>query len=432
MGIRKVVLDAFTSLLQASMGSASSFAAKNWSFSQVPLIAAQTLDDLYDGNDLARRVIDLKPENAFRHGYGFSEPAQLAYDTYGVTDSVPEGMIQRVAKMARLHGGACIVACHEVGAGALDVPLEPDANPGQLLWLDVFSRSELKIVQSNTDPESATPLAPVLFEVTATRRKGLQFHASRALFFMGDMPSPSAFEKLHASFWGASVLQSGYESLLRLGQRDAAVDRLMLRSSTQALQLKGLLDSIAREEQGVLDARLQVLVTGIERTNFVLLDEGESYSPHSVTMTGLDEHVARSEQRVAAAFGYPVTKLFGSSPGGLNATGESDQENFTHELETWLTRITPHLQQLAVWMTGNANETIKIPPLRTPSKKEQTEELTATVAAYDTLDGWGNTDSADLVQALIDKGLIPATIKVQRDAEPSTEENGDQTPPPTT
>ncbi len=409
-GIRRVVADAWNSLRQTAFGPAGNAASSNWVFTPVPHLQPTTLDNLYDGNWLAARIIDLLPEVAFKDGMGFTPEADARYKEVGVTNRLPEGVWLRACNMARLHGGAVILAAHEKGAGDLTVPLDTD--PGPVKWLDVFARSELDILtRTNADVLEPEPDSPEIFRVKKGKRAQLKFHESRAIVLQGVTPSPTCSETHLDNFWGKSVLQALYEALLRVGQRNAAVDRLMTRSSTQALELEGLLNAIAGEGKVDLDNRLDVLADGIEKTDLILLEKGEKYTPHNVSMSGLDGPVTISKEDVAGAAGYPVTVLFGTSPGGLNATGESDMRNFYAKVEAYRTVLNPQLERLAKWLTVSDTQPIRFEPVHTPTTEERNTNLTTKVAAYSQLDELVGLDPDSIMTSLRAEKLIPPTLR---------------------
>lgn len=74
---------------------------------------------------------------------------------------------------------------------------------------------------------------------------------------------------------------------------------------------------------------------------------------------------------------YPMTKLFGRSPSGMNATGESDLQNYYDYVDSQReAKVRPALEKLLPIMAVSAwgrlpdNLQIDFPPLWTPTAKE--------------------------------------------------------------
>ena len=80
---------------------------------------------------------------------------------------------------------------------------------------------------------------------------------------------------------------------------------------------------------------------------------------------------------VSGAAKTPVTKLFGRSPAGMNATGESDMNNYydyidglrENQLRPLLERLLP-IMALSAWGTVPDDLDIDFPPLQTPNSSE--------------------------------------------------------------
>lgn len=64
-----------------------------------------------------------------------------------------------------------------------------------------------------------------------------------------------------------------------------------------------------------------------------VLGENDSYETHQYTFGGIADAYDRFMMDVAGAAETPVTKLFGRSPSGMNATGESDMQNYYDTIE---------------------------------------------------------------------------------------------------
>ena len=95
------------------------------------------------------------------------------------------------------------------------------------------------------------------------------------------------------------------------------------------------------------------------------------------TFTGLPEVYDRVMMDVAGAARTPVTKLFGRSPAGMNATGESDMNNYYDYIDgLWENQLRPILERLlpimalSAWGVVPDDLDIDFPPLQTPNSSE--------------------------------------------------------------
>ena len=153
----------------------------------------------------------------------------------------------------------------------------------------------------------------------------LNVHETRVVRFSG--VETDVITRQQLAGWSWSVLQRPYEALR---QTDSSFDSLcyLISDASQAvMKLKGLFRAIETGQKGKLEERMRML----ERTRSVMrgiaLDAGgeEDFSRVTTPLTGIPESIDRMMQRCAAAFDMPLTELFGMSPAGMNATGESDR-----------------------------------------------------------------------------------------------------------
>jgi phage-related protein (TIGR01555 family) len=78
---------------------------------------------------------------------------------------------------------------------------------------------------------------------------------------------------------------------------------------------------------------VQAMNTLMNNNSIQILGENDSYESHQYTFGGIADVYDRFMMDVAGAAETPVTKLFGRSPAGMNATGESDMQNYYDTIE---------------------------------------------------------------------------------------------------
>ena len=118
------------------------------------------------------------------------------------------------------------------------------------------------------------------------------------------------------------------------------------------------------------------------RTSFgiQLLSRDDSYENHAYSFTGLSEIYEQFMMDMAGAAEIPATRLFGRSPQGMNATGESDLRNYYDMIASLQERqLRPALEKLlpvmAVSCWGTVPEDLEIvfEPVMTTSPAERAE-----------------------------------------------------------
>ena len=78
---------------------------------------------------------------------------------------------------------------------------------------------------------------------------------------------------------------------------------------------------------------IQAMNAMMNNSSLQIIGEKDEYESHQYTFAGLGEVYDRFMMDVAGAAEIPVTKLFGRSPAGMNATGESDMQNYYDTIE---------------------------------------------------------------------------------------------------
>jgi hypothetical protein len=80
--------------------------------------------------------------------------------------------------------------------------------------------------------------------------------------------------------------------------------------------------------------------------NAVVMDSEDEMARDYSTVAGLPELIDRSMLGLSGTTGIPVTRLFGRSPAGLNATGENDLRNYYDLVEaTQKNRLAPPIRR---------------------------------------------------------------------------------------
>jgi phage-related protein (TIGR01555 family) len=233
---------------------------------------------------------------------------------------------------ARVHGGACIFLGVDDGGAELSEPLDLE-RVRRLKFLLVFDRWELQPHAWATDLENVNdedpfgePVSYMLVPQTAgaaTAVPNIEIHASRLIRIDG--VQTSRYQKSLNSGWGHSVYTSMRETLQDYGITWHGIAHLLSDFSQGVFKMAGLAEAIAAQESNLVIDRLTAMDLCRSVARAVPIDaESEDFTRVATPMGGLPETIDRFMLRVAEAAEMPATLLFGQSPSGLNATGESD------------------------------------------------------------------------------------------------------------
>jgi phage-related protein (TIGR01555 family) len=103
----------------------------------------------------------------------------------------------------------------------------------------------------------------------------------------------------------------------------------------------------------------------------------EDFVRDTVSFQGIPEILHIIFMLLSADTGYPITRLFGVSPGGMNATGESDMRNYYDSVRsiqsTDLEPILLYLLRIISRWKNIPEPYIKFLPLQTMNDKEQAD-----------------------------------------------------------
>lgn len=369
-----------------------------------------TLEALYNDDDVARRVVAKLPREATRRGFKIelegdpdeTAPADVArsmQEAFTKLEAMPklrDGWI-----WARLYGGGSGVFVGADDGRPVEEPLNEQAIR-TISFLNVVKRPQLAIKRRYEDVRLAEYGQPEIYTINQTSnvlapRTGIEVHASRLILFDGaltarmTMESPTGFDD--------SVLQSAMAPLQQTATAWQSVAHLMTDASQGVLKIANLVDLVATGGSETLRARVQLMDLARSVCRAILVDaERESFERVSTSFAGLPEVMDRLMMRMAAAAEMPVTLLYGRSPAGLNATGESDIRGWYDTVAEGQTdELKPRLERLLRLMfaakdsptRGRVPENwcIEFNPLWQPTDKERADTKKVTADTYVALVG---------------------------------------------
>ena len=349
----------------------------------------ELLTAMYRESWLTKRIIDTPSEDMTRAWYRLSSsvnPEEIhVLRRLEARHSVKQELTNAL-RWARLYGGSLALMVIRGEEDRLDQPLEqemllPDCFQG-LLVLDRAQGIEpsAELVSDLDDPDFGLPEYYTVNLDTENYRM-VRLHHSRVLRFIGrELPRG---ETIRENFWGASEMEHIRDELLKRSAASANIAQLIFQANITTLKMSdfGELLGAGTEEQ----RRSVEYAMGMEnrfRTSFgiQLLSRDDSLENHPYSFTGLSEIYEQFMMDMAGAAEIPATRLFGRSPQGMNATGESDLRNYYDMIASLQERqLRPALEKLlpvmAVSCWGYVPESLEIvfEPVMTSSPAERAE-----------------------------------------------------------
>jgi len=351
----------------------------------------QDLDNMYAGSWLAGKIIDVPVDDMTRMGWsrkwdGIDKDQDSVRKVKAAEEerfSIP-ARVARVAKWGRLYSEAYLVPI--IRGQQLDQPLVLDSiKPGMLqnfLEFDAYDLTPNTVIDDN--PESPNAGYPVSYR---WNQKGLDIHWSRLVKFGGR--ELTYRKKREQQYRDDSVLRRIVEVIMNYDGAEGGVASLILEAKVDILALRGLAAELAEEGgEAKIQNRIQtaLLMKSIWQTLVVDAGEGgtdgggDKFDNKQVSFANLDRILDRLGVSVAGAADIPVTRLFGVSPGGQNATGESDDDNYDdHIVALQKTYLKPRLNQIDQILIRSTlpkmpeNYELLFNPLTQADPKEQAE-----------------------------------------------------------
>lgn len=291
------------------------------------VLTMQLLTEIYNGDGIGRRIVDLAADEMTRQWMTISgEQGEAVSDVLETIDA--RNKLTEASIWARLYGGSAILYVVDDGLD-FDVPLVPKRIK-TLLGVRVYDRYAVipESGELSSDPIKRLEGCPAYYTIQPPGSGAIhRVHESR-LEIMTGMRLPER-ERVANQGWGASVLQGSYSNLQRYGLAHAYVVN-MLRDFTQAvLSVKGLTNLIASGQEDIVRRRLQLLDHSRSILNTMVIDaDGEEFTKHHSTVSGLGDVIDRFGNALSASTGYPISKLFGKQTTNLATTGEHELKNF--------------------------------------------------------------------------------------------------------
>lgn len=359
-------LDSWTNLV-SKMGVVGRDKRMSSTVDDAPIFKVrEEMSALYHGNDLAKKIVDLPVQEMFRRWIRLRSSAMSQKDAITMSRDVLDYMeskrikstLEEAMTWAKLYGGACVFMGIR-GAGAVNTPLEP-MRAKSLEFLTVFDRHEIRVARYYADPLKANYGKPELYEIVSTlndadvRGSGLHdhktgqiIHASRMLVFEGTRTDKWRKRQFNGG-WSDSVFVSAIATLRGHDSVWMSSESLMQDFAQAVIKLQGLSEAMSTNGEDNVMTRLELMDTSRSVLRALVLDaEHEDFERKPTPMTGLADVIDRWMHRLSAATSIPVTLLYGRSPAGQNATGESDFRIFYDKIAAEQERdLRPELERL--------------------------------------------------------------------------------------
>ena len=371
---------------------------------------------LYKDNWVASKAVDIFAEDMVRKWRIYKgDPAKIKLmleeeKRIGLKVNTADAI-----RWARLFGGTALIPIfygdtNETLRNELNVDMIKKGSLNKIIVIDRTMLNPNGIIQ--LDPTKDNYCQP---EFYALQGANSTVHHSRVFKFYGvDLPYTA---KQMNNYWGDSALQRMIETINNAGTTFNAVAQMMLEIVTDVVKIPGLSAKLAgTEETDKMIERFNLMKLLSSISQVKLLDSEESWDRHQIQLTGVNDIITQQLTMVSASASIPVTRFIGTSPRGMNATGESDleihYENVHSKQETEVRPILDKIDkivQMSLFGSLIEDYSYEFLPLYMQDGKEEAETNKINAEARQLYNTMGVLPLKTIAQRLIDDGwTIPS------------------------
>ena len=374
------VNDAFSNALyHLGYGSQSPLEATSYPLTRMTDNYA-LLNSLYRDNWVVQNVVGLVVDDMLREWYKLKNITPEMVDALSRLERKTKlrARLSEGLRWGRLYGGAAGLIMIRGQENQLEQPLDVETiYPGAFQGLYILDRWQGIVPDMELIFEGGEP-NPKYYSITdAAGHTVTRVHHSRIIRFTGrDLPY---LERTAEIYWGESEVEALYREVVNHDNVSANIAALTFKANLTTQEMKGLNQLLSTgSPEGMRRFWATMQAQTVLQSNFGirLVEEGTKTTNTQYSFAGLPEVYETMCLNLCGASHYPMTKLFGRSPAGMNATGESDLKNYYDYVDTLReSKLRPALEQLLPVLAMSAwgevpDLDIIFPPLWTPTAPE--------------------------------------------------------------
>lgn len=315
------------------------------------LLDEVTCEEIWLGDDIAARVIELPPKVQLQHGFKVlvseleprddrppyaerldSDDAEALKEAQEAIETTLDeldatAVLIEALQWKRAYGGAAVLLGVDDGQRELSKPVD-FARVKAVRYMVCLRPRECRPAKWNANPRSRGYGLPEVYRVqretsgSVVGTTTFDVHASRILRFEGIRVSRRHTSLNHG--WGDSVLNRLYQPLADFQQSYRAVPNLIADFAQGVHSIEGLAELIMANEDDLVRKRIETMDVARSMLRSLIIDSKDKFERLQTPVSGLAELLDRCAKRFAAAADMPVSLLMGDQPAGLNATGEQN------------------------------------------------------------------------------------------------------------
>lgn len=305
------------------------------------------LENAYRSDWVAGKAVDIPAEDATSEWRAWNAKAdqitllEQCEQMLGV-----QAKTESALKKARLYGGGAIVIGIK-GQEDVTKPINLDAiKQGDLQYLHDVSRWELTAGEIDWDLGSAYFGRPKYYQLSTGTQLSVDIHPSRVVHLNGrELPSRKT-----AGYdgWGDSIIQRIDDAVKHAAIPQQQIATLLMEANVDIIKIPNFMANVATKEyRDKLITRWHLAAVAKSVNRALMLDKEEEWTKLAPNFSGLKDLAMMYLEVASGAADVPATRMLGKSPDGLNATGQSDLENYYKSIGTaQKNKLSPALRML--------------------------------------------------------------------------------------
>ena len=314
------------------------------------------LEAAFQSDWIARKAISIPAQDSTREWRSWQAKA-LQIELLEATEKrlLLQRKLEEALVKSRLYGGACILIGVE---GSLEKELIPEtvAKDG-LKFIHVLAPHQLAVdnlVMDLASPYYGQP--EFYFLQDANRVERIKIHPSRMVRLIG-LDAPDALSNYG---WGDPVMQVIHDAVSAAGTVAQSIATLISEAKIDVIKIPGMTEIMSTDEGTTrMIKRFSEANVAKSVVNALIIDKEEEWQRVGTQFAGMPEILQMYLQIAAGAADIPATRFLGRSPAGLNATGDSDLQNYYDRIASdQAIRLTPALEKLDAVLVRSALGTL--------------------------------------------------------------------------
>jgi phage-related protein (TIGR01555 family) len=314
------------------------------------------LEAMYRSSWLIGQVVDVVAEDMTREGlsmYSEMKPDDIAKMQVSISEFGIWQDICSTIKWGRLYGGAIAVIL--IDGAKYDQPMDIERiRKDQFKGLVVLDRWMIQPSMGELITDICKDIGkPKYYEVLSgvSTFPSTKIHYSRVIRFDGiELPY---YQKLFENLWGLSVVERMLDRLIAFDSATTGAAQLLYKAYLRVIGIDGLREALATggAEENAVIKQFQYIRSLQSNEGITVLDGKDTFQTHQYSFGGVSDMLQQFGQQISGAVGIPLVRLFGQSPAGLSATGESDLRNYYDKInKDQENQIRPQMDKLLAVM----------------------------------------------------------------------------------